>query len=290
MTRQRGLDHLVLTVSDLAAAEARYRAMGFTVTPRAQHPFGTGNHLAIFDGNFLELLAVTEPARIPPAIPGAFGFGQHTKAFIERHEGLSFVVLDSVDARADRAEFAAADLDPYPVFDFSRTARQPDGSEPTIAFSLVFVVSRRLPQAPHFVCQQHNPEYFWKPEYQKHANGARQIASVTLAVEAPNAVRSYYAGLFGAAAVAATGRGLEVTTGRGVIELVATADLAARYPGVALTPPPGGPTIVGFAVKVDALATVRSCLAQAGIAVVECRGQPAVPPAGNFGAVIEFVA
>ena len=46
----RGLDHLVLTVRDLDAAEARFRALGFTLTPRAHHPFGTSNNLAIFDG------------------------------------------------------------------------------------------------------------------------------------------------------------------------------------------------------------------------------------------------
>lgn len=288
--RKRGLDHLVLTVRDLAAAEARYRALGFTLTPPAQHPFGTGNQLAIFDGNFLELLAVTDPARIPPPTAGAFGFGQHTAAFIERHEGLSFVVVDSADAGADRAELAAAGLDPYPVFDFSRRATQPDGSQPTVAFSLVFVVSRRLPQAPHFLCQQHNPEHFWRPEYQRHANGARQIVGVTLAVDEPNALRSYYAGLFGWEAMTGQGRGLEIATGRGSIELVATAELGQRYAGLALTPPPGGPCIVGFRVKVDALDRAADCIARSGIPLHRGDGRLSIAPADDFGAVLEFVA
>jgi catechol 2,3-dioxygenase-like lactoylglutathione lyase family enzyme len=287
--RRRGLDHLVLTVRDLPAAEARYRALGFTLTPPAQHPFGTGNQLAIFHGNFLELLAVTQPERLPQPTPGAFSFGQHTAAFIERHEGLSFVVLDSADARADRAQLAAAGLDPYPVFDFSRRARQPDGSEPTVAFSLVFVVSRRLPGAPHFLCQQHNPEHFWRPDYQRHANGARQIVGVTLAVAEPNALRSYYAGLFGAEAIAAAGRGLKITTGRGQIEVLASAELGQRYPGLTLAPPPAGPSIVGFQVQVEALAQAADCVARAGIAVHRGDGRVSIAPADNFSAVLEFI-
>ena len=31
-----------------------------------------------------------------------------------------------------------------------------------------------------FVCQQHTPEAFWKPDYQRHRNGAQRIAAVTL--------------------------------------------------------------------------------------------------------------
>lgn len=39
----RGLNHLVLAGRDLDAMQTVYSRLGFTVTPRAQHPFGTGN-------------------------------------------------------------------------------------------------------------------------------------------------------------------------------------------------------------------------------------------------------
>jgi hypothetical protein len=41
----KGIDHLVLCGRDLEAMRARYKEMGFTLTPRAEHPFGTGNSL-----------------------------------------------------------------------------------------------------------------------------------------------------------------------------------------------------------------------------------------------------
>ena len=63
----RGFDHLVWAVEDLDAAAAGLEALGFTVTPRARHPWGTENRLVQLDGFFLELLAIGEGADIPEA-------------------------------------------------------------------------------------------------------------------------------------------------------------------------------------------------------------------------------
>ena len=73
----RTIDHLVLCVSQLERARASYRAMGFTLTPRAKMPFGTNNSLAQLPGrNFLELLAVGESAEVPAhELPQRFSFG-----------------------------------------------------------------------------------------------------------------------------------------------------------------------------------------------------------------------
>ena len=49
----RAIDHLVLCVRDLEAARAIYRRLGFTLTPPARHPWGTGNSLVQLQGNFL---------------------------------------------------------------------------------------------------------------------------------------------------------------------------------------------------------------------------------------------
>jgi len=70
----RGIDHLVLCVHDLDADRRFYERLGFTTTPRADHPFGTDNSLVQFQGNFIELLAVVEPDNIRPADPGHFAW------------------------------------------------------------------------------------------------------------------------------------------------------------------------------------------------------------------------
>src|SRR3546814_9836107 len=42
-----------------------------------------------------------------------------------------------------------------------------------------------------FVCQQHTPDAFWKPDYQRHRNSAQRIAAVTLASPDATAVRPF---------------------------------------------------------------------------------------------------
>ena len=50
----------------------------------------------------------------------------------------------------------------------------------TVAFSLGFVQSPEMPKVAFFVCENRAQDYFWKPEYQSHANGATGIVAVYL--------------------------------------------------------------------------------------------------------------
>src|ERR1700704_6469635 len=101
----RKFDHLVLAANGLDRQRDFYARMGFTLTPRARHPFGTANSLVQLQGNFLELLSVADPAAISQAGPGSFSFGAYNQAFLEKREGFSVLVLASRDAAADAAEF-----------------------------------------------------------------------------------------------------------------------------------------------------------------------------------------
>ncbi|MGI9463294.1 MAG: VOC family protein, partial [Aestuariivirgaceae bacterium] len=175
-----GIDHLVLCARDLDAARARYQAMGFTLAPKAQHPFGTGNSNIQLQGCFLELLTVMAPEDIPEHGKDSFSFAAHNRDFLERGEGFSMLVMESGDARADQQRFVAAGLKTYQPFDFSRTARLPGGEDVTVGFSLAFATDPLVPHNAFFTCRQHAPEHFWKPEYQQHANGAHTITEVCL--------------------------------------------------------------------------------------------------------------
>ncbi len=66
----RGLDHVVHAVRDLHAARSAYAALGFTTTPPALHPWGTGNSLVQLDRSFFEILSVEAPEKIVAASAG----------------------------------------------------------------------------------------------------------------------------------------------------------------------------------------------------------------------------
>jgi catechol 2,3-dioxygenase-like lactoylglutathione lyase family enzyme len=204
MASGRAIDHVVLAVRDLDRAAANYERLGFTLTPRAAHEdrMGTSNRLAQFAGkNFIELLEVDRPERLAPhdftASPRFFSFGDHNRLAVREREGLSMLVFAGDDARADIRSFSAADLPTYAPFDFERYARLPDGTQATVAFSLALVQSPEMPKVAFFVCQNRAQQYFWKPEYQSHANGAAGIAAVYLSSPAPERDAAFVSRMFG---------------------------------------------------------------------------------------------
>lgn len=285
----RGIDHLVLAVRDLGKARAFFEALGFTTTPRAIHPpvWGTMNHLVQLRGCFLELVAMHDPGTIPPAKPGEFNFGAYNRDFLARREGLSMLAFQSHDARRDLAEFSAAGLETHAPFDFGRDAKQPDGSVARVAFSLAFVTHPGMPEAVFFSCQQNAPRYFWKLEYQTHANGARSIAEVVMVASDPPAVAdSFFARLQGREAVEGKGEAVRVATARGRITVLTPDAFAARFPGAATGP--ATPHFAAFRISGVDPAAQKARLAAAGIACAEREGAVQVPRA--FGAAIEFAA
>jgi len=192
----RGIDHLVLAVADLGVGSAFYESLGFTLTPEANHPFGTGNRLAQLQGGFLEVLGVTRPELISEAGPGEFSFSAYNRDFLEAGEGFSMIAFASRGPDVDRADFEAAGLTPAKPFSFSRMARQPDGSEVEMGFDLTFVPRESAPQAAVFTCShRHAAEHFYKPDYQSHANTATGLKAVTIESGDVDATRDFIAKL-----------------------------------------------------------------------------------------------
>ena len=62
-------------------------SLGFTITPRGQHPFGTGNSIIQLQGIYLELLSVTVPQDVPEHSAGHFSFAAFNRDYLARHEG-----------------------------------------------------------------------------------------------------------------------------------------------------------------------------------------------------------
>lgn len=287
---KRGIDHLVLCVRDLDAARRTYTRLGFNLTPRAVHPFGTGNSLAQLHGNFLELLTVVDPGKISPAKDGGFSFGTYNDDFLRRREGLSMLVFESGDARADRDAFAAAGLRTYAPFEFSRKARLPDGSDATVTFSLTFVTDARLPEAVFFTCQRHAPQYFWKPDYQLHPNGALAVVEVVMVADEPAALADLFAGMQGQSAVRRMDDRLDVSTARGRVTVLPPALAAERFSGLPLPGASTTPHFIGYRVAVRDLDTLRLRFDASDVRYRPLSGAIQIAPDIAYGSFIEFCA
>ena len=288
MTVQRPLDHLVLAVHDLAAAQEAYARLGFTLTPKALHPFGTANSLVQLQGNFLELLMVADRSLIKPPAPGHFSFARFNETFLKSREGMSMLVFASDDARRDQQGFTASDLETYAPFDFQRLAKLPDASEVTVGFSLAFVTDKRMPDAAFFTCQQHAPQYFWKAEYQQHRNGALTVAEVVMVAAEPASLAEHFRKLQPDGAVTGTGGGLAVTTSRGGITVLAPEAYATRFGERA--PGPATPHFAAYRVAVRDLAQTETILRDAAIPHRREAGSLKIGSHDNFGVALEFTA
>jgi catechol 2,3-dioxygenase-like lactoylglutathione lyase family enzyme len=285
----RGIDHLVLCVRDLEAARAAYARLGFTLTPPALHPWGTANRLVQLQGNFIELLTVADPAKMAPPKQGEFAFGPFNKAFLEKREGFSMLVFASEDGRRDQAEFAASGLQTYAPFDFSRKAKLPDGQEVTVGFTLAFVTDPRMPEAAFFVCQQTAPQHFWKPDYQRHANGARVISEAVMVADEPASLVELFGKLQGKDAVTAKDGQLIANTARGRVIVLDRKRAVDRF-GDALPQGPRSPHFIAYRIAVSDAAKAKAVLDKSGVAHRTRDGALQIAAKDAFGTVIEFAA
>ncbi|WP_354131604.1 VOC family protein [Bradyrhizobium sp. RT4b] len=282
----RRLDHLVICVRDLEQAALDWQRLGFNLTPTGVHPFGTSNRLAQFADNFLELLAVTDNALVPPATPGHFSFAAHNRDFLETAEGMSMLVLHSTDAHADAVRFRADRIGDYAPFDFGRDAVLPGGGTARVAFSLAFATDPAMPGIAFFTCQQrHPPELFWKAQYQRHPNGALRVVEVVMSAAEPVAHRDFLERLTESAAELAPGR-LTIGERGNQITLLGPSELARRLPGLANS---ASPRFCAARLAVADLDATGRTLKHNGVGFAMTGAVLLVPPATAHGLALEFV-
>jgi hypothetical protein len=262
------IDHLVLCVKDLDLACERYRQLGFTVTPRAVHPFGTGNALVQLDSMYLEILAVVDPDKIgPDDIDLPFSFAVYNRNFLRLREGMSMLALQSDDAQADRAAFIEAGAGVPDVFDFERKGQTPGGMQVDLGFSLAFANHPLLRHAVCFACQHRHPaENFYFPEYQNHANSAVIIDRVFLTHWAAEAVEEFFASMSLGA----------------LVDVKHQDELLASYPIAGKMLPDDG--FAGFRLLVRDMGTIRDAALSLG--AIESGDNLIIPPSRMFGVMI----
>ena len=129
----------------------------------------------------------------------------------------------------------------------------------------------------------------------RHANGAQGIASLTIAVDDPDAYYERMAQVFGSTCLTQTDDTLAIHTGHGVLLFVTPDDLDMLHPELEAIPidaaGEGAPTLAALSVAVRDLPTTAAWLDHHDIAYRrDSGGTIGVPPAHTHGVMLEFVA
>ena len=121
------IDHVMICVPDLPRGIEQYNKLGFNIYPGGTHPGkGTHNAIAFLRDDYVELLAVRDPAE-QQAASGPRSLGTGLGDFIANGGGIRYIVLQSDDLAADVAAMRKRGVD---VGDASESGRRaPTGQE-----------------------------------------------------------------------------------------------------------------------------------------------------------------
>ena len=278
MTRAvKGLDHVVVMVDGIDAAEAAYTRLGFQVQPRGFHKkLGTANHLMIFDTDYFEILGIVEDTE----------FNAERREWLKAGGGLANVALATDGADLAFDAFKAAGLNPDAPLAFDR-AVEIDGKTELAQFRTVRIPKTNMPVVGFFVCDHLTPQFVYRPEWAKHPNGARGILGVTVIAEQPEKWAPELEKYFGEGSTKREGDGLRADTGTQPIHYLSRRDFMARYPGV--TPVRAGDHPALLSVRVESLGACEALLKQNGVKLLKPdSGRIVVPPSEAAHLTLEF--
>jgi len=179
----REIDHVVVLVDALDAASARFRELGFTVVPGGRHPRATHNALVCFrDGSYLELIAFWDTAATDHPFHRHLAAGPSLIAY-------ALGVADLAETVAALRARGIAYGDPV-----AGARRRPDGAE--VVWRMAFAADAERLGLP-FLIEDVTDRALRVPDQgaTAHANGARGIACLLVAVPDLAAAASAYAAL-----------------------------------------------------------------------------------------------
>lgn len=273
----RGLDHVVVMVDGIDAAEAMYAKLGFQVQPRGFHKkLGTANHLMIFDTDYFEILGIVEDTE----------FNAERREWLRDGGGLANVALATDGADLAFDAFKAAGLQPDAPLFFDR-AVEIAGKTEHAQFRTVRIPKAHMPVVGFFVCEHLTPQFVYRSEWARHPNGARGILGVTVIAEQPAEWAAELEKYFGKDAVRGEGGGIVADSGTQPIHYMKRQDYLRRYPGITPVRPVDHPALLS--IKVENLAACEALLRRNGVKVLKPdSGRLLVPPSEAADLTVEF--
>lgn len=273
-----GIDHVVVMVDGLDAAEQAYRRLGFQMQPRGFHQkLGTANHLMIFERDYFEILGIVEETQFN---------AERRRWLAQGGGGLANVALATDGADLAHESFTASGLQPDPPLSFDRAVAI-DGRLEQARFRTVRIPKTHMPVVGFFVCEHVTPQFVYRREWARHENGARGLLGVTVLCARPVAWIETLERYFGAGSTHREGGDVVVDTGRQPIRYLDRASWVHHYPGLEPAQPEDHPALLSIAVH--SLAACAAVLARNGVdALAPGDGQLLVPPGRAANLALEF--
>jgi hypothetical protein len=279
------LDHLAHFLPDMAQAESDLERLGFTLTPLSHQlhrtapdaplvSAGTANRTAMLERGYLEFLTTTGDT------PNA----ARLMAAMARYTGTHLVCFGTTQSERVHARLVAHGFAPPPVVALQRDVEAANGDRETARFSVTRAAPERMPEGRIQFVEHHTPELLWQARWVGHANGARTLAAVVIAVPDIDEASTRWRHLTGLA-VRATGALRVIATARGQV-ILGTAEAVERHFGMA---PPVLPWIGGPVIGVADLPATRNRLAGSGFTFLrETAGRIVLAAPRSIGGLIGF--
>lgn len=288
----RAVDHLVLPVEELSFARERLGALGFTVAPDAQHPFGTENACVyLADGTFLEPLGIAQRETCEAtAIRGNVFTGRDQVYRFRRGEpGFSALVFTTRDAKADHARFVKAGISAGRMLRFSRDFEDRKGKRSRMSFRLAFAADPRAPDAFFFTCERVDAPTKGRSAFQKHDNGVVALKEVALSEPNPSDFQYVLEEVVNTREINAHSFGIELQSANANVAVYSPVGMKAWF-GTDKGAHGRGIRLRAAVFSVADLDQTRALFSANTIAFREIAGRLVVDPAPGQGAIFAFEA
>lgn len=169
------VDHIILVVQDLDRASAAYESLGFTLTARSSHPFGTANRLISLGDSFIELLAIEDASRLGAMVA--------IKEMLDAagEDTPWGVVWQMEDPSAMHRFCESLGMQPSPLQErVTRKIVHPDGTEHEACYSSFALMKSLTPRYMEGFSIQHRPAATFADAWRIHKNGGGMMKSVVV--------------------------------------------------------------------------------------------------------------
>ena len=283
------LDHVGVAVSTLDLAHDVYAKLGFTLTARSIHsgstepggpvvPWGSGNHCAMFEQGYLELIGITDP-----------NLYTSVSRLVENYQGTHIIALGVEDSDKAFEVINGRSGMVQPAAKLERMAPfGPDGSEGRLAeFRNIHTIQEKVPEGRMIFIQHLTRDVLWQSHLLDHPNGAVAMAETAVCVVDLEATCARYTAML---AVDPTRHGADIAVydlGNTKLYVLTEVGLGKWAPGVTA---PTLPWVVGFGVRVKDLKVTQTYLEGQGL---EINKHPYsaiwLKPNAALGVVLSFI-